>query len=255
MSYPQFSRKHRYAPLFQAADAIAYEKRVGRKMAKRVPPIVVFCYNKWFFQHLQKAQAVSRECRGVFGKLLIPKDNSQIGIMGEMGIGAPELITRVEELIASGVRQFIILGKAGGLQSEFSIGNVVVCDRAIRDEGTSHHYVKSGKYGFPSSQLLSRIKSGLDRDGITYSIGTSWTIDAPYRETRRELRHYQSQGVLTVEMEASALFIVAKVRRVQAAAVFIISDSVAGNKWKPKFHILHQQAILDKVYSSLVQTL
>lgn len=63
---------------------------------------------------------------------------------------------KLELLIAWGVKQFITLGIAGGLQKNLLIGDIIVCEKAIRDEGTSHHYLPYDKYAYPSKNMLSR---------------------------------------------------------------------------------------------------
>ena len=65
--------------------------------------------------------------------------------------------------------------------------------------------------------------------------GMTWTIDAPYRETVAEVKHYQDAGVLTVEMEAAALFAVATIRGVPIASAFSISDLLTSVTWEPRF--------------------
>jgi len=65
--------------------------------------------------------------------------------------------------------------------------------------------------------------------------GATWTIDTPYRETIDEVRHYRSEGVLTVEMEAAALFAVATVRGATAASAFVLSDLLGETEWTPEF--------------------
>lgn len=77
----------------------------------------------------------------------------------------------------------------------------------------------------------------MKRLGLGYVLGSSWTIDAPFREIVAEVRKYQEEGVLTVEMEAAAIFSVAKYRNVEAGAIFTISDYLAELEWKPKFHL------------------
>ena len=71
---------------------------------------------------------------------------------------------------------------------------------------------------------------------IDFKTGISWTIDTPYRETKKEVREYKKQNVSTVEMEASALFTLAKYRNVKMAGAFIVSDFLSEEKWDPKFH-------------------
>ena len=121
-------------------------------------------------------------------------------------------------------------------QKNIKIGDIVVCDRAIRDEGVSHHYLASSKYAQASEEMTSRIKKSLDELDIAYVTGTSWTTDAVYRETIAEVEQYQKGGVATVEMEASALFSVAQYRNVQVGCILTISDSLADLKWQPQFH-------------------
>lgn len=167
---------------------------------------------------------------------LIHETNNQVAINGKFGIGAPVAATVLEDVAAFGVNQVISIGTAGSLQKEVDIGDIVVCDKAIRDEGTSYHYVEPSKYAFSSPEMTEKIKQSLDRRNLTYMIGTSWTTDAPYRETVAEIKQYQKEGVITVEMEASALFTVARYRNVDMGALFTISDSVAGLEWNPQFH-------------------
>ena len=88
----------------------------------------------------------------------------------------------MEELIAFGVKKFISIGTAGTLQKDITIGSLMVCEKAIRDEGTSHHYLKPSKYAYASKEMTSKIKKSLDKFKQKYFVGTSWTIDAPYRE-------------------------------------------------------------------------
>jgi uridine phosphorylase len=83
--------------------------------------------------------------------------------------------------------------------------------------------------------MTAALGAALGESGLAFRTGVSWTIDAPYRETVAEARHYQAEGVLCVEMEAAALFAVAQVRGVRLASAFVISDSLADLAWNPRF--------------------
>jgi uridine phosphorylase len=154
-----------------------------------------------------------------------------IGFVKLTGIGAPNAATVLEELIALGGRQFLNLGTAGGLHHE----GIFLCNKALRDEGTSYHYLPHGRFTFPDKKLTARLGEAIENQGLEFFEGTTWTIDAPYRETRAEIEKYAKQGVATVEMEASALFAVAQFRKVKIATAFVVSD-LLGKKWLPKFH-------------------
>jgi uridine phosphorylase len=146
-------------------------------------------------------------------------------------IGAPITGIATEELISKGVKRFLIVGFAGSLRDEIGHGNVIVCSKAIRDEGVSHHYAKESMYAYPTKEFTREIIKSMKREGMKFMVGPSWTIDTPYMETVDEIRHYSKMGILTVEMESAALFtIVDRYRRkgmkIEAGAIFIISDIV-----------------------------
>ena len=91
----------------------------------------------------------------------------------------------LEELAMTGVKRFMSIGTAGTLQKRIKAGDLVVCDRAICDEGTSHHYREHSKYAHASEEMTAGIIASLKKRRRKYVVGTSWTIDAPFRETGR----------------------------------------------------------------------
>jgi uridine phosphorylase len=165
--------------------------------------------------------------------------------IGDYGIGAPRAVQGMEMLIAWGVKEFISIGTAGAIAADLKIGDLVGCDRAIRDEGTSHHYLPAGRYSYPTDggQFAKKFQR----------IGTSWTLDAFFRHTRDEIAAYQKEGVLTVEMEASALFAVAQMRGVSAGAGFVISDLLYGDEWDPQFRKEPVEKGLDQLLQMALQ--
>ena len=142
-----------------------------------------------------------------------------------------------------GTREFVGIGYAGALAPDLAPGDIVVCDGAVRDEGTSHHYAPAHVTARPSRALTRWVERTLVRAGLAFRVGPSWTTDAPYRETRAELRRYRREGVLTVDMEASALFVFARFRRVRAASVFVISDVLTERGWDPHFHAVGRRQV------------
>jgi len=150
--------------------------------------------------------------------------SKRVGIAHISGPGAPFATIVVEELTALGVKQFLIVGLAGSLRASLRVGSLVVCDKALRDEGTSHHYVKRCAFARPSPRLVAKLVDTLKRNRVSFAEGPGWTTDAPYRETIAEIRRYRKSGILTVEMEAAAVFTVARLLGGRAAALFVISD-------------------------------
>ena len=151
------------------------------------------------------------------------------------GIIAPAAMM-LAEFVAFGVRRFVSIGSAGCLQPRVPFGATVVCTGAVRDEGVSHHYAPAARFARPAPGLTERLASALAGAGTMPESGLTWTVDAPYRETVAEARHYQTEGVLTVEMEAAALFTVGQFRGVDVAAAFVVSDHLlAGECWTRAF--------------------
>jgi uridine phosphorylase len=136
-----------------------------------------------------------------------------------------------------------------------NIGDIVICDRAIRDEGTSHHYVPVAKYAFSCPELTDNLCTAFERKGIQYSKGSSWTTDAPYRETIEELRQYCSDGVATVEMEASALFAVGAYRGASVSSSFVISDILSEEDWNQGYHSEEKLESLKQIFEIALEAI
>ncbi len=151
------------------------------------------------------------------------------------GLGAPAAVLALEFLVGTGIKHFIAVGCAGAIQRKMKTGEAVVCTHAVREEGTSYHYAAPTTYSYADAALTNELGEALTKRKIAFRRGSSWTTDAPYRETKSKVRHYRREGVLSVEMEAAALFTVAEARKVKMASCFAISDSLAELKWEPAF--------------------
>jgi uridine phosphorylase len=147
------------------------------------------------------------------------------------GVGAPLAGAFLEEAVESGCSKFIGIGMAGGLVPDARIGHVTVPTAAVRDEGTSYHYAPAGREVEPSPSALAAIEETLRRHRVPYLAGKTWTTDAPYRETRGKVERRVAEGCISVEMEASALFAIARFRSVPLGMMFMTSDDLSGEEW------------------------
>lgn len=255
MTVPRFAAKHDQAALISPQRYLAYLERVGMLPTVPLPPDVVLCYSA---SALRRFLAGS-DARPLGGALnatyVIDIDGTPIAVAPSRGIGAPAVVTTLEEHIALGARRVVTVGTAGGLVAGMRPGQVVVADRAFRDEGTSHHYAPAEQEAVPSRPLTAALCGALDRAGHQQVVGATWTTDAPYRETAEEICYYRDQGACCVEMETAAVFTVATARAVEAAAVFVISDLLGGAEWDP--HLLSDvvRARRDEVLAAAVQAL
>lgn len=181
--------------MLEPLQYIEYMRGRGQFPTVKPPRGVIISYQQSLLDYV-KSNHETQPGDGFVSRMLFLKDtNYEIAIMGGFGIGSPVASIVMEELIAFGVKEFISMGTAGTLQKNIKIGDLVLCDRAIRDEGTSHHYLPKGKYAYPSKALTDRLAESLKAQGRSFHLGTTWTVDAPYRETIAEARHYQQVGV------------------------------------------------------------
>jgi len=237
MSFPNLKNKHKEAALLTPQNFLEYLKTRGKYPKYKPPKGVIFVFQKELLDYIIKNHEINK-VRGFHGDFYLLKETeNQIGVLGKFGFGAPIVVILLEELIAFGVKEFLSVGIAGSLQKELRVGSIVVCDKAIRDEGASHHYLEPSKYSHASKALTKKLEETLTRFSLEYTVGTTWTIDTPYRETVAEVKQYQKEGVLTVDMEASAIFAVAEYRDVEAGSILTISDYLAELEWEPKFHL------------------
>jgi uridine phosphorylase len=147
------------------------------------------------------------------------------------GVGAPLVAGFMEELIARGVRAFVACGGAGVLVPDVAIGHVIVPTAAIRDEGTSYHYLPAGREALPTGQAVEAIVATLEHHHVPFITGKTWTTDALYRETRAKIDRRVAEGCLTVEMEAAALCAVAAFRGVAFGQLLYAGDDLSGDAW------------------------
>ena len=147
------------------------------------------------------------------------------GIIGRT-IGGPYAVLIAEQLHAAGVGLIIGLTSAGRVAPNLPLPSLVVAASAIRDEGTSYHYLPPGKEVACPAQVTMPIVRELSRAGFTVQAGNVWTTDAPYRETGNQLEKWASEGVLAVEMQAASLFAFAAVRKANVAVVATVSNAI-----------------------------
>ncbi len=89
----------------------------------------------------------------------------------------------------------------------------VLIDRALRDEGTSYHYLPPAEFVAADERLVEAAIDALAASGQLVFRGASWTTDAPFRETAAAIARCRARNILAVEMEAAGLYAFAQARR------------------------------------------
>ena len=133
------------------------------------------------------------------------------GIVG-CAVGAPFGVLVAEQMFASGCRLLISVTSSGQITPAGPTPYFILIDRALRDEGTSLHYLPAATFVEADPALISNISAGLTRHQPPVRRGATWTTDAPFRETAAAIEAARTLGVLAVEMEAAALYAFAQAR-------------------------------------------
>jgi len=146
-------------------------------------------------------------------------------------VGAPSAAGLMEEIGAAGCTKWISCGAAGVLDKRISVGHLIVPKSAVRDEGTSYHYLKPSREVAASPRALKAIRRTLDKHGVPYLVSRTWTTDGFFRETPAKIALRKKEGCLAVEMEAAAILAVAKFRGYHAGTILYGCDDVSGKDW------------------------
>ena len=169
--------------------------------------------------------------------------------------GAPGTVMLSEELVAFGVRRFVFLGYCGAIREDIDIGDLILPSEAVREEGTSYHYLPKGKESVPDPEIRRRLFGWMESHGLGFHQGRVWTTDAPYRETTEKVRRYRTEGILGVEMEMAAVFAFGMARGVSVGAVLIASDRVREEGWRIDFFSPRVQSTRERVIECLMKHL
>lgn len=141
-------------------------------------------------------------------------------------IGGPYAVLIAEQLQASGARLIIGLTSAGRLSPDLPLPCLVVATSAIRDEGTSFHYLAPSREVACKSAVVPLLERELIATGWAIRSGKVWTTDAPYRETKTHLNKWAQEGALAVEMQAASLFAFGIARQATVASIAMVSNAV-----------------------------
>lgn len=183
-------------------------------------------------------------------RLLTIYQYKDIALVGLIGVGAPNAVRLLEELIVLGGKEFYDIGVAGGLDTS----GIFLCQKALVDEGTTSHYLSRAKYTFADKALTLKLGKALEKNNLKFTVADSWTIDALYREVPSKVRKHKKMGIKTVEMEASALFAVAQLRNVQLGACFVVSDILTEDGWEPQYHNKEVKETLNKIIDASIES-
>ena len=148
------------------------------------------------------------------------------------GLGAPLACNSLERVIAAGCRSIIACGGSGAMRADLAMGHhAIVVTAAIRDEGTSYHYLPPAREVLADPKVVSQLSQVVQRRGIPSIAGRTWTTDGYFRETPARVGRRRAEGCLTVEMEAAAMMAVAQFRGIEFGQLLYAGDDLSGEAW------------------------
>ena len=246
MSYPLLPKKYQWSSL------VSTEQLIKPKDTNLLPARMIMCFFDHVTHSLRKVSSFEKTISSYQMRYTIDlykkkKDTKEIwaGVVSNFGIGAPASVLCLEQLRVLGVKEFISVGMVGSLNPKLKIGEKVLIAKAFRDEGCSYHY----KAASPYVELSNKSKFF---EKVKLKPVSSWTTDAPCRETKEEVLYFQSKGVECVEMESSALMAAGEYYGLSVYCTGVVSDHLSVEGWTPRFS---HPAVKKSLYELLNQVL
>jgi len=147
-------------------------------------------------------------------------------------MGGPITVALIEEIIVKGGKKILLFGSCGSLDNNITDGHIIVPTSAYRDEGTSYHYVPAAD--FIEVKTANRLLEIFHELNIPAIGGKTWTTDALYRETRRNMELRKEAGCITVEMECASVMALAQFRGVDIFQFLYTADNLDCTEWEPR---------------------
>jgi uridine phosphorylase len=213
---PLLQNKHFARPaVFQPENLLRETRRQKSLPSGSVPRVCILDPDGDIVAHLLKSQQAERDpVWACYHTSLhrFERGGMAFGIIG-CAVGGPFAVLLAEQLFVSGCELLISITSAGQILPVRMPPYFVLIEKALRDEGASHHYLPPAKYVSLLPDVVERLISALDQFTPAVEHGAAWTTDAPYRETAEAIEFARAEGLLAVEMEAASLYVFAQAKQ------------------------------------------
>ncbi len=220
------------APVFRPANLLeAARVRKGLPRGK-VPAGCLLDFDGELVAHLTAAGKASEDSAWPCFHTRLFRWRAGEAAYGVVGgtIGAPFAVLVAEELFALGCRALVSISSAGLIAKWLSPPFFLLIERALRDEGTSLHYRRPGRYADADPDLIAAVRRGIGGRSVSVQTGSSWTTDAPFRETESLIEARRREGIVSVEMEAAALLTLGRELGKPVVCLAHVTNSMATRK-------------------------
>jgi uridine phosphorylase len=230
-SLPPILRDKAFAEpsVFQPANLLREARRQKRLAPVQIPEIRVLDPDGDILRVLQREEraALSPAWACYHTELYeFDQQGERCGIIG-CAVGASFAVLLAEQMFASGCRFLVSMTSAGQIVPQGALPYFVIIDRALRDEGTSYHYLPPSEFAEADLSLVAAAMAAMARTGQRVYRGAAWTTDAPFRETAVAIERCRARNILAVEMEAAALYAFAKAREKPVLCLAHVTNQMA----------------------------
>ena len=214
---PPILRNKNYAAssAFHPENILREARRQRNLATKSVPAVCVLDPDGDVVRHLKRVGRAHRDDAWAcyHSELYRAKESEiELGIV-PCAVGASYAVLVAEQLFASGCKLLISVTSSGQLLELRPPPYFVLIEKALRDEGTSYHYLPPSEFSYASKDLLNALAGAFSKLSVPVERGTTWTTDAPFRETEEAIAAMKKMGLFAVEMEAAALYAFSAARK------------------------------------------
>lgn len=205
---------------------------------KGFPKTVITCFARETFNRILEELPHREIARTSVANLEIPIyelefKGQKIGFFNAY-VGASACVAILEDIIVFGMENLIVFGTCGVLDSSIEETSIIIPRSAIRDEGTSFHYLEASSEIAVNTKFHEEFKSFLDRQAVSYTEGKVWTTDGIYRETVDKMLEHKRNGAICVDMECSAIAALSKFRNINHFQFFYSADNLDAEVWEAR---------------------
>jgi uridine phosphorylase len=227
---PILSNKHyTEASVFTAGNLLREARRQKSLAPGAVPPVCLLDPDgdivRWLVSTRRASRHPSWPCYHT-DLFMFTQDEMRFGIVGS-AVGASFAVLVADELFASGCELLISVTSAGQIAGSREPPYFVLIEKALRDEGTSYHYLPPGDFSHIAPSLLQTFEAVLTQTATPLYRGATWTTDAPFRETASAITYCRDMGIMAVEMEAAALYAFAHATQKSVACIAHVTNRMA----------------------------
>lgn len=199
------------------------------------PKIAVSCFSRSTFQRMLEMFPHKLIYETSMANVAIPIyklviDEQELALFNAP-VGASACVAILEDIFALGADKLVLFGTCGVLDEDIKETSIIIPSHALRDEGTSFHYVEASDEIAVNVGVLDRFRSYLNDRQISHKEGKVWTTDGIYRETSAKLKARKEAGAICVDMECSAVAALAKFREVDICHFFYAADHLSEGNW------------------------